>query len=66
MMNFLISRQQEITIRDAVEKERVNENLTTDLNLGREDKITLKEPKNNDNIKMPEFKWKSEIHSLDE
>ena len=48
------------------DKEITNENLTSNTNLGQEDKQELDSATYPENIKSPEFNWKSEIHDRKE
>ena len=48
------------------DKESTNENLTSNINLGQENKQELDSTKYPENIKSPDFNWKSEIHDRKE
>ena len=59
---FFLSQEKE-TIKDKANKESIEENVATNQNLGRGDEIAQNNLKSFANLKTPEFKWKSEIHS---
>ena len=59
---FFLSQEKE-TIKDKADKESIEENVATNQNLGRGDEIAKNNLKSFENLKTPEFKWKSEIHS---
>ena len=59
---FFLSQEKE-TIKDEANKESIEENVATNQNLGRGDEIAKNNLKSFENLKTPEFKWKSEIHS---
>ena len=59
---FFYSQEKE-TIKDDATEESIEENVATNQNLGRGDEIAQNNLKNFENVKTPEFKWKSEIHS---
>lgn len=48
------------------DKDSTNENLTSNINLGPEDIQELDGTKHLENIKTPDFEWKSEIHDLND
>ena len=59
---FFYSQEKE-TIKDEASKESIEENVTANQNLGRGDEIAQNDLKSYENVRTPEFKWKSEIHS---
>jgi len=57
------SKPQQETVKIESDKESTNENLKSNINLGLEDTQELDSAKHFENIKSPDFKWKSEIHA---
>ena len=59
-------RLQQETVKIESDKDSTNENLTSNINLGPEDIQELDGTKHLENIKTPDFEWKSEIHDLND
>ena len=60
---YFFDSQEKETIKDEANKKSIEENVTANQNLGRGDEMAENDLKSFENVRTPEFKWKSEIHS---